>query len=91
LIENGTMIDSLYSNTNIQAAPVNQLNKVTQAVSSPIVFNLNENAFENLRKSDKMILQVRFETQPNATLLQMYSDYFMDVKITSNIKFRVQL
>lgn len=91
LIENGTMIDSLYSNTNIQAAPVNQLNKVTQAASSPIVFNLNENAFENLRKSDKMILQVRFETQPSATLLQMYSDYFMDVKITSNIKFRVQL
>lgn len=91
LVENGSIIDSLYSNTNIQAAPVDQFNKVTQAVSSPVVFNLSESAFENLRKSEEMILKVHFETKPNSTLLQMYSDYFMDVKITSNIKFRVQL
>ncbi len=91
LLENNQITDSIYSTTTILAAPVNNQNKVINSIATSVSFVLNETKFENLRNAQKLLLKVHFETQPNATLLQMYSDYFMDVKITSDIKFRVQL
>lgn len=91
LIENSAVVQTISSATNIQAAPVNAQFRVESPIESNLKFELNELTFERLRNADKLIIKVQFETQPTSQLLKMYSDYFIDFKITSDIQFRIQL
>lgn len=91
LIENGVIVQSISSITNIEAASVNAQYRVENPTESNLKFELNELTFERLRSAERLIIKVQFETQPVSHLLKMYSDYFIDFKITSDIQFRVQL
>jgi hypothetical protein len=88
----GATTDSLIVNDLIQAAPVNALNRVTAPVTTDLIASVSAAKIVNLKSAANIRIQARFNTVPvSAGRLQMYSDYYLKIKLIADIKYHIVL
>lgn len=85
----GLIADSLFTDALIPAAPMGANNKVETTVSTVLITSAEAKRLDNLFRLRKMYFKVRFNTMPANQVLDMYSDYFMKLKVTAKIKYRI--
>lgn len=91
LDDNGTTTDTLFTQNIVLPAPVNASNRVEQAVSSQLSFPFNEQKVLHITQAKRILVKAKFNTVPNLQLLQMYSDYYLKLKVLADIKYRITL
>jgi hypothetical protein len=85
----GLIADSLFTDALIPAAPMGANNKVETTLSTVLITSAEAKRLDNLFRLRKMYFKVRFNTMPANQVLDMYSDYFMKLKVTAKIKYRI--
>ncbi len=88
----GVITDSLLVDDIIAAAPVNAGNRVVNPLTSQLIADVDPIKIQNLKSADKIKLKVFFNTLPSAAgRLQMYSDYYLKIKLIADIKYNIVL
>lgn len=87
----GIPIDTLLADNFVAPAPVNANLRVEQPITSTLTLPFDENKVQNIKQAERMLLRARFTTVPNLQLLQMYSDYYLRLKLLADVKYRVVL
>jgi len=85
------LLDSLLTADEIAAAPVNQNLQVIQPVRSVLKIPVTERLKSNLAKSKYIVLKARLNTQPEQTILPMYADYSLKLKLVGDGTYRVSV
>lgn len=92
LNSSGVVLDSLFSNTLVAAAPVDINNRVTQALTTDLSIPVTSNKIQLLKSASHIKLKALFNTQPSvAGRLQFYSDYYMIIRMIADVKFNIAL
>lgn len=89
--ENGAVTDSLFSTSLIAAAPVDANFKAIGQQATQINFAVSIDKADALVNTKKVLIKAKFTTQPQSQLLKMYSNYKLDLQLTSDFKFRMKL
>ena len=92
---NWMMLDTLLSNAQLDAAPLDNTCRAVEAKKSIINVNASAAVIDKLRSSAHAIMTVVFNTRSsNATCqgqyLKIYSDYNIDTKITGDFNYKVK-
>jgi hypothetical protein len=88
----GATTDSLLVNDLIQAAPVNALNRVVQPVTTELIATVDADKITHLKSAAHIRIKGLFNTVPaSAGRLQMYSDYYLKLKLIADIKYHIVL
>lgn len=88
----GVVIDSLFTNTLVAAAPVDINNRVIQAQTTDLTIPVNSQKIQLLKTASQIELKALFNTQPSAAgRLQFYSDYYMIIRMIADVKFNIAL
>ncbi len=88
----GLLIDSVLVNDLIPAAPVNIMNRVVTPISADLIATVNPTQIANLKNATSIRIRATFNTQPAAAgRLQMYSDYYLKLKLIADIKYHIVL
>jgi hypothetical protein len=91
LDENKVLIDSLLTTDQIAAASVGQDLRVIQSLRSVLKIPVTQRLKGNLEKTRFIVLKARINTQPEQTLLPLYSDYSLKLKLVGDGTYRVKL
>jgi len=84
--------DSLFANTYIAPAPVDANDRVTQAVNTDLIIDVNPEKLALLKNAGYIKYKVSFNTAPSTSgRLQFYSDYYMLLKLIADVKFNISL
>jgi hypothetical protein len=89
--ESGVITDSLITQNIVSPAPVNAQNRVVTSLFSTLNFPFELNKAYHIKNASHIIIKAKFNTSPSMQLLQMYSDYFLRIKLKADIKYRIQL
>jgi hypothetical protein len=89
--ENGMVTDSLFSNSLIAAAPVDANFKAIGQQNTVINFAVSTDKADKLVNTKKVVVKAVFDTKPQNQYLKMYSNYKLDLQLTSDFKFRMKL
>lgn len=89
--ENGAITDSLFTTSLIAAAPVDANFKAIGQQPTQINFAVSTDQADALVNTKKVLIKAKFTTQPQSQLLKMYSNYKLDLQLTSDFKFRMKL
>jgi hypothetical protein len=89
LNEQNKIVDSLFSANLIKAAPVDVNYIATSIVRTIIVVPMPKAKMNELYETKKIIVRVRFNTNPDNKYLKIYSDYSMKLKLTADLKFDI--
>lgn len=84
-------VDTLLNPTLIQAAPVDANFKAVGQQQTIISFPVSIQKANNLVYTKKVAVKAVFDTKPQGQYLKMYSYYKLDLKLTSDFKFRMKL
>lgn len=87
----GLLTDTLFTQSLISPAPVNAANRVTFPLISNLLAPFNEAKIKNITSARRIVIKARFNSVPNLQLLQMYSDYYLKLKILADVKYRITL
>lgn len=88
----GVVTDSLMVDDLVPAAPVNASNRVENPVNADLIVSAAAGKIDNLKQAEKIQIKAVFNTQPTtAGRLQMYSDYYLKLKLIADIKFNIEL
>jgi hypothetical protein len=88
---NGQLLDQLISDNFIHPAYTNSNNIVTAPRQSLVKFSFNENQMQHLYNTRKLVLKAVFNTTSQTQHVNLYSHYYMDIKITSDVKLHIRL
>lgn len=92
LNENGTIKDSIVEKTTtIVQAPVNNQLKVTGKRLTKLTIPVNHDKMMLLYDTKKVMLKIKFNTASQPQYIKIYSDYTMDVKVTGDFNYTLQL
>jgi len=91
--DNFLIIDSLVMQPGniINAAPVDQNNRVIDKILSRIDLPINIVKISNLENAKKALVRVDFSTKPNNQILKIYDDYEIDLKLIGDFTYQVSL
>ncbi|UPT66582.1 MAG: hypothetical protein M0D57_19365 [Sphingobacteriales bacterium JAD_PAG50586_3] len=89
--ENGMVTDSLFSTSLIAAAPVDANFKAIGQQQTLINFAVSTDKADKLVNTKKVVIKAVFDTKPQNQYLTMYSNYKLDLQLTSDFKFRMKL
>ncbi|MDD5572117.1 MAG: hypothetical protein PHD97_13280, partial [Bacteroidales bacterium] len=87
LNEQNKIVDSLFSSNLIKAAPVDANYIATGIIRTVIVIPMPEAKMSELYETKKIIVRVKFNTNPDNKYLKIYSDYSMKLNLTADLKF----
>ena len=87
----GLPTDTLLANNVVAPAPVNANLRVEQPLTSTLTLPFDETKAQQIKLAKKILLKARFTSVPNLQLLQMYSDYYLRLKLLADVKYRVVL
>jgi len=88
----GTITDSIMVNDIIAAAPVNAMDRVTTPVTSELIASVVPTKITHLHNAKKIKLKAFFNTLPSSSgRMQMYSDYYLKIKLIADIKYNIEL
>ena len=88
---NGQLLAQLFSDNTIHSAYTNSNHIVTALRQSVLKFSLNENQMQHLYDTQKMVLKVVFNTSSQSQHVDLYGNYKMDIKMTSDVKLHIRL
>jgi hypothetical protein len=92
LNENGSIKDSIIqTTTTIIQAPVNAQLKVTGKRLTKLTIPVNHDKMALLYDTRKVMLKIKFNTSSQPQYIKIYSDYTMDVKVTGDFNYTIQL
>lgn len=91
LDDNGNPNDSLLSNNVVSPAPVNDSSRVEHPNTSTLNIPFDDVKALNIKHSSKILIKAQFTSVPHLRLLQMYSDYYLRLKLLADVKYRVIL
>lgn len=86
-----TVIDTLLNSSSIAAANVDANFKAIGQKQSIVAFPVSASQASNLVACKKVIVLVSFTTQPTNQYLKIYNTYKLDLKLTSDFKFRMKM
>lgn len=88
----GLTTDSLLINDLIAAAPVNASNRVETALTTDLIATVDPIKISHLKSASNIRVKALFNTLPaSAGRLQMYSDYYLKIKLIADIKYHIVL
>jgi hypothetical protein len=87
----GIPIDSMFADNVVLPAPVNANYRVEQPLISYINIPFDEYKAQSIKTAKKLLIKAKFTSVPDFQLLQMYSDYYLKLKLLADIKYRVVL
>lgn len=88
----GATTDSLMVNDLIQAASVNAFNRVTTPTTTELIATVDATKINHLKSATNIRIKGLFNTIPaSAGRLQMYSDYYLKIKLIADIKYHIVL
>jgi hypothetical protein len=92
LNENGSIKDSVIETpTTIVQAPVDAQLKVTGKRLTKLTIPVSHNKISLLYDNKKIMLRVKFNTAAQPKYIKIYSDYSMDIKLTGDFNYTLQL
>jgi hypothetical protein len=92
LQEDGTVRDSIVETpTTIVQAPVNAQLKVTGKRLTKLTIPVSHTKMLLLYDTKKVMLKIKFNTSSQPQYIKIYSDYTMDVKVTGDFNYTLQL
>lgn len=89
--ESGMVMDSIFSTSLIAAAPVNANFKAIGQQNTLITFAVSTDKADKLVNTKRVVVKAVFDTKPVSQYLTMYSNYKLDLQLTSDFKFRMKL
>lgn len=87
----GLPTDTLLANNVVAPAPVNANLRVEQPLTSTLTLPFDETKAQHIKLAEKILIKARFSSVPNLQLLQMYSDYYLRLKLLAEVKYQVVL
>jgi hypothetical protein len=88
----GITTDSLLVNDLIAAAPVNANDRVVNPVISELIATVSPANLQHLKLAKNIRLKAMFNTLPvSSGRMQMYSDYYLKIKLIADIKYNIAL
>jgi hypothetical protein len=88
----GATTDSLMVNDLIQAGIVNSMDRVVNPTTTELIATVDAGKISNLKNAAKIRLKGIFNTVPASSgRLQMYSDYYLKIKVIADIKYHIEL
>lgn len=87
----GVITDSLVASQTIAAAPVNMNGRVTAPAGSVVNIIATDEKLTHLKEADRLLIKAYFVTLPSAQLMQMYSDYYLKLKLIGDIRYNIEL
>lgn len=87
----GVPIDSMFADNVVLPAPVNANYRVEQPIVSYLTFPFDQNKAQSIKSSKKLLIEAKFTSVPDYQLLQMYSDYYLRLKLIADVNYRVIL
>jgi hypothetical protein len=89
------MLDTLLSNAQVTAAPLNSSCRATQSVKSILNVPASAQVIDKMRAAKHAIMTVVFNTKAsnatcNGQFLNIYSDYNIDATITGDFNYKVK-
>lgn len=92
LNETGFITDSVFINDIIQAGSVNSTGRVEMPTNSSLDVLLNPTKIKHLKEANSIKIVARFNTLPSSMgTLQMYIDYYLNLKIIGNVTYNIEL
>jgi hypothetical protein len=92
LDNSGLTADSLLINDLIAAAPLNAFNRVETALTTDLIATVDPIKISHLKSAANIRVKALFNTLPaSAGRLQMYSDYYLKIKLIADIKYHIVL
>jgi hypothetical protein len=92
LTESGAIKDSIIETaTTINQAPVDAQLKVTGKRLTTLSIPVNHGKMTLLYDTKKVMLKIKFNTSSQPQYIKIYSDYTMDVKLTGDFNYTLQL
>jgi hypothetical protein len=85
------VMDSVFSTSLIAAAPVNANFKAIGQQNTLITFAVSTDKADKLVNTKRVVVKAVFDTKPVSQYLTMYSNYKLDLQLTSDFKFRMKL
>ncbi len=86
----GYVIDSLFANTRVDAAPVDANYYVTTPKRSKILIPVTEQKIDNLLRAKFVIISAGFTTIPDNKYIKIYSNYRLNLKLTGDFTYKVE-
>lgn len=87
----GIPVDSMFADNVVLPAPVNANYRVEQPITSYLNIPFDHTKAQIIKSSEKLLIKAKFTSVPDLQLLQMYSDYYLKLKLLADIKYRVVL
>jgi len=88
----GAITDSVLVNDIITAALLNSFNRVENPVNTDLHAPVDAAKIYNLKNASKIKIKAMLNTLPSSSgRLQMYSDYYLKIKLIGDIKYHVVL
>jgi hypothetical protein len=92
---NWNLLDTLLTNAQIDAAPLNSTCRVTQSTRSILNVTANAQMIDKLRTATHAVMTVVFNTRSsnatcNGQFLNIYSDYNIAATITGDFNYKVK-
>lgn len=91
LNESSVVTDSLLVTQTIDPGIVNVSGRVTNPSTSNLVITATDSKLNHLKLADRLLIKAYFVTLPSTQLLQMYSDYYLKLKLIGDIRYNVEL
>lgn len=89
LDSNDNYLDTLLFPAEIAAAPIGIDGRVTDSIESRVVLTLTEAMSTRLVHGRRVIIRMRFRSEPQTELVQFYADYAIDIKLVGDFNFTV--
>lgn len=88
----GVTTDSLVVNDLVQAGIVNSLDRVVSPTVTELIATIDASKISNLKNAANIRIKGIFNTVPASSgRLQMYSDYYLKIKLIADIKYHIVL
>lgn len=81
---NNILLDSLLGNTHIDAALLDNDNKVIESVYTVILSEIDENKIEKMTRARKSVLVIRFNTTVMNQYIKIYKENYINIRLTGD-------
>ena len=89
-LDDQTVLDSLTSQTDIEAAELNTQGKVTQSKNSRVKYTISESTMAIILNANKARINASFNSAPNNQYVKIYSDYKMGFQLIGDFTYQIK-
>ena len=87
---NNILLDSLLGNTHIDAALLDNDNKVIESVYTVILSEIDENKIEKMTRARKSVLVIRFNTTVMNQYIKIYKENYINIRLIGDFNLFIK-